>query len=59
VVGILIGAYLLVVGVLAGVAMDRMLWDRERSDVLDRYDQALREWKTYRIALEKSAEGQR
>lgn len=59
VVGILGGAYLLGVGMLVGVVVDRIRFDRQRSEVLGRYEQALRDWQTYRIALEKSAEGQR
>ena len=56
VVGILAGAYLLGVGMLVGVVVDRIRFDRQRSEVLGRYEQALRDWQTYRIALEKSAE---
>lgn len=59
VVGFLVGAYLLVLGVLAGMVVDRMRFDVQRSEVLGRYEEALRDWQTYRIALEKSAEGQR
>jgi hypothetical protein len=39
--------------------MDRMRFDRQRSEVLGHYEQALREWQTYRMALEKHAEGRR
>jgi hypothetical protein len=59
VVGILVGSYLLVVGMLAGMVVDRIRFDRQRSEVLGRYEEALRDLQTYRIALEKSAEGQR
>lgn len=59
VVGILCGVYLLGMGMLVGVAVDRMRFDRQRSDVLGRYEQALREWHTYRMTLEKAAGGQR
>lgn len=59
VVGILVGAYLLVVGMLAGMVIDRIRFDGQRSEVLGRYEQALRDWQTYRITLEKSAERQR
>lgn len=59
VVGILVGAYLLGVGMLVGVVVDRIRFDGQRSEVLGRYEQALRDWQTYRIALEKSAERQR
>ena len=59
VIEILVGAYLLVMGMLAGVVVDRIRFDRQRSEVLGRYELALREWQAYRIALEKSAEGRR
>lgn len=59
VVGILVGACLFVVGMLAGVVVDRIRFDGQRSEVLGRYEQALRDWQAYRIALEKSAERQR
>jgi len=55
-IGILLGVYLVVVGMLIGVAVDRMRYDRQRSEVLGRYEGALREWHTYRIALEKGVE---
>ena len=32
-----------------------MRFDVQRTEVLARYEQALREWKTYRIAFEKDA----
>jgi hypothetical protein len=52
---IVIGAYLLGLGVLAGVMIDRMWFDRQRSAVLQRYDEALRQWHIERMALEKRA----
>lgn len=48
-----IGVYLVVVGMLGGVAIERMRSDGQRSEVLGRYEQALNEWQTYRRALEK------
>jgi hypothetical protein len=48
-----IGVYLVVVGMLVGVAIERMRYDGQRSEVLGRYEQALNEWQTYRMALEK------
>jgi hypothetical protein len=36
-----------------------MRFDRQRSEVLGRYEQALREWQTFRIALEQGAARQR
>ncbi len=52
-VGVGLGLYLVGMGVLAGVALDRMRFDRERAEVLARYDQALREWHMNLMALEK------
>ena len=59
VIGLGLVAYLLGFGILVGVAIDRMQYDRQRSDVLGRYEQTLREWQTYRMALEKDAAGRR
>jgi hypothetical protein len=58
-IGILLGVYLVGVGILAGMVIDRMRFDRQRSEVLGRYEQALREWQTFRIALEQGAARQR
>jgi hypothetical protein len=58
-IGLGLGTYLLGVGMLAGVAIDKMRYDRHRSEVLGRYEQAVREWQTYRMALEKSAAAER
>lgn len=57
--GALVAAYLVGFGMIAGVAIDRMRYDRERSEVLGRYEKTLRDWQGYRMALEKSTEGQR
>jgi len=54
-IGLGLGAYLLGFGVLMGVTIDRMQYDQHRSEVLGRYEQTLREWQTYRMALEKNA----
>ena len=59
VLGVGVGVYLVGVGMLAGVAIDRIRFDRQRAEVLGRYEQALREWQTYRIALEKAPGGHR
>ncbi len=48
-----IGVYLVVVGMLGGVAIERMRYDVQRSEVLGRYEQALHEWQAYRMALEQ------
>ena len=48
-----VGVYLVVFGMLVGVAIERMRYDMQRSEVLGRYEQALHEWQAYRMALEK------
>ena len=40
---------------LAGVVVDRMLFDKQRSKVLDRYEQALKDWHSFQMILEKDA----
>ena len=45
------------IGTLAGMVIDRMRFDGQRATVLGRYEQALQEWQTYRIALEKASDG--
>jgi hypothetical protein len=54
-VALAVGVYLLGFGMLVGMALDRMRFDVQRTAVLARYEQTLREWKTYRMALEKDA----
>jgi hypothetical protein len=48
-----VAAYLLCFGVLAGMAVDRMLYDRHREEVLSRYDHAVAEWQQLRMSLER------
>lgn len=55
VLAIIVGVYLLGFGMLVGVVLDRMRFDGQRTAVLTRYEQALHEWKTYRMAFEKDA----
>jgi hypothetical protein len=55
VASVLVGAYLLGLGMLAGVVVDRMLFDKQRSKVLDRYEQALKDWHSFQMILEKDA----
>jgi len=40
-------------GILMGVVIDRMQFDRHRSEVLSRYEEALRQWHAYQMTLEK------
>jgi hypothetical protein len=58
-IGVGLGVYLVGFGMLAGMLTERMRFDRQRSEVLGHYEEALREWRTYRMALEKHAEAQR
>jgi hypothetical protein len=37
---------------LAGMAVDRMLYDRQRERVLSRYDHAVAEWQQLRMSWE-------
>jgi hypothetical protein len=54
-VAIAVGVYLLGFGMLVGMALDRMRFDGQRTAVLTHYEQALRDWNTYRMAFEKDA----
>ena len=49
-----LGVYLLGVGTLTGMAIERVRFNRERTAVLAPYERALHEWQAYRIGLEKS-----
>jgi hypothetical protein len=59
VVGMGVGMYLVGWGMLAGMALDRMRFDHQRSEVLARYERALTHLNAYRMALEKHAGGDR
>jgi hypothetical protein len=48
-----VGLYLLGLGILMGVVIDRMQFDRHRSEVLSRYEEALRQRHAYQMTLEK------
>jgi hypothetical protein len=52
VTSVAVGAYLLCFGMLAGMAVDRMLYDRQRERVLSRYDHAVAEWQQLRMSWE-------
>jgi hypothetical protein len=56
---IAIGLYLVGLGILAGGVLDRMRFDRERSEVIGRYEQALREQQEVHMALDKHVEASR
>jgi hypothetical protein len=54
-----VGAYLVSFGMLTGMVVDRMRFDRQRSEVLARYERAVTDLNAHRIALEKLAGGHR
>ena len=45
--------------ILVGVVIDRMRFDGQRPAVLTRYEQAVRELKSYRMAFEKDVAASR
>ena len=51
---VVVGAYLVGLGMLSGVVLDRMLFDRQRSRVLHRYEEALRQWHGVQMEMEKN-----
>jgi len=53
VIGIGLGLYLLGFGMLAGATVERMRFDHKRSQMLARYERAIRQWHAFRIELEK------
>ena len=57
--GVVVGTYLLGLGVLAGVVIDRMQFYRQRSEVLRRYKEALQQWHASQMTLDKDAAGPR
>jgi hypothetical protein len=50
--GVALAAYLLMLGVLGGILVERVRFDRSRAAVLERYDTAVRDWKAERMAIE-------
>jgi hypothetical protein len=50
---IALGVYLLGFGTLCGMAIERMRFDRQRTEMLARQEQALHDRNAYRMALEK------
>ena len=51
---VIVGAYLVGFGMLAGLVIDHMLFDRQRSAVLRRYDHALKQWHSQHMLIEKA-----
>jgi len=54
-----LAVYLLVVGFAGGMAAERIRYDRERADVLARYDGAVRERHATLMRVEHAAEAAR
>ena len=59
VIGVSLGVYLVGFGMLAGMTLDRMRYDRQRSEVIAQYERSLTQLNAHRMALEKLAEVQR
>ena len=55
---VMVGAYLVGFGMLAGLMVDHMLFDRQRSAVLRQYDHALKQWHSQHMLIEKAARQQ-
>ena len=53
VLAVALALYLAGMGFAAGLATERIRADHERAAVLARYDKAVREWRGYRMWLEK------
>jgi hypothetical protein len=47
-----LAAYLIGVGVLGGILLDRWRFDHRRAEVLRRYDAAVRSWKALHMAID-------
>jgi hypothetical protein len=50
--GVAVAVYLLTLGVLGGILVERVRFDRARAAVLERYDTTVRDWKAERMAIE-------
>jgi hypothetical protein len=59
VIGVGLGVYLVGFGLLAGMMLDRMRYDHQRSEVIARYERGLTALNAHRMALEKLAGVQR
>ena len=53
---VMVGAYLVGFGMLAGLMVDHMLFDRQRSAVLRQYDHALKQWHSQHMLIEKATQ---
>jgi len=54
--GFALGMCLVAFGMLAWVAVERMRFDHTRAGILARYDEAVREWRAFRLELERAVD---
>jgi hypothetical protein len=57
--GFALGMCLVGFGMLAGVAVERMRFDHKRAGILAHYDEAVREWQSFRTELERITDAHR
>lgn len=50
-----LGLYLLVLGFLGGILAERIRFDQQRTEILNRYDHAVQQWQAYLMSLEHAA----
>ena len=53
---VMVGAYLVGFGVLTGLMIDHMLFDRQRAAVLRQYEHALKQWHSQHMLIEKAVQ---
>jgi hypothetical protein len=53
---VMVGAYLIGFGVLTGLMIDHLVFDRHRSAVLQRYEHALAQWHAQHMLIEQAAQ---
>jgi len=54
-----VGLYLMALGFVGGILAERVRFDRQRAEVIRRYDNAVRMWHAYLIRQEQEALGER
>jgi len=54
--GFALGMCLVGFGMLAGVAVERIRFDHKRAGILARYDEAVHEWRAFRLELERGVD---
>ena len=52
---VMVGAYLVAFGVLTGLMIDHLVFERHRAAVLQRYEQALEQWHAQQMLIEQAA----